>query len=209
MATLADKIRRLQRTVLDGVVRSNPRLGLEERAEGFVRLFENQIPEKSRVLDIGGGWGFYHEPLTRRGHHVTVLDVVKPGFQKAPVIVYDGQHIPFPDKSFDVSLLITVLHHIPDPETAVREARRVTRRHVVVVEDLYTHSLGKCWTALRDKIYNFEFLGHPCNFKKKEEWIHFFENGFGFRLIQEEDVYTWLAGMRIKNGVFVFELSGS
>jgi len=200
------KIRALQRNVLDGVVRNNPRLGLEDRAEFFVQRFEKHFSKESRILDIGGGWGFYAEPLKRRGHHLTVLDVIKPGFQKAPAVIYNGEHFPFPDKSFDASLLITVLHHIPDPVPVILEAKRVTRKKLIVVEDLFRNSAGRLWTIFRDQMYNFEFFGHPCQFKKREEWIRLFES-LGFTLLEDESMYTRLAGLRILNGVFVFQVN--
>lgn len=179
---------------------------LEERAESLVQLFENHLAHGSRVLDIGGGWGFYRKPLENRGHHVTVLDVTRPAFQKAPVVIYEsGTRFPFADKSFDTSLIITALHHISDPEYVIREARRVTKNTIVVVEDLYHHWLGKMWTIWRDKLYNFEFFGHPCQFKTKEEWLRFFP-GQGLSLIEQKNVYTWIAGMRILNGVFVLRV---
>ena len=203
--SIATNIRTWQRRLLDTVVSHNPKLGLEERAEGFVSMFEDQLPPRSHILDIGGGWGFYAKPLASRKHHVTVLDVVKPRFQKAPVVVYQGKRIPFADKSFDVSLFITVLHHISDPVAVIREAHRVTRKTLIVVEDLYHHALGRWWTILRDQMYNFEFFGHPCQFKKAEEWVDLFE-GLGFTLIEQKKVYTRLAGLRILNGVFVFQV---
>jgi ubiquinone/menaquinone biosynthesis C-methylase UbiE len=126
----------LQRRVLDGIVRHFAHGALEARAEAIVRLFENQLPRGSRILDLGGGWGFYAEPLKKRGHEHLVLDVVNPGYQKAPVVLYDGSKIPFPDQSFDVTILVTMLHHMPDPQALFKEVRRVTRQKVVVVEDL-------------------------------------------------------------------------
>ncbi len=204
MDLILRNIRKIQRNVLDHTVRSNPRLGLDLRAENFVELFAPYLPSESRILDIGGGWGFYAEPLARRGHQVTVLDVVKPGFQKAPVVVYEGGRMPFADKSFDASLLITVLHHIPNPEAVIREARRVTRKTLIVIEDIYQHSMGRWWTILRDMIYNFEFVGHPCQFKKAAEWIEVFKSE-GFSLQSEHKIYTRLAGMRICNGLFIFK----
>lgn len=202
--TPTEKIRKWQRGMQDAVVRRNPRLGLAARAEFFVRLFEEHLPPGSRVLDIGGGWGFYAEPLERRGHRLTVLDVVKPGFQKAPVVVYDGCRIPFPDKSFDASLLVTVLHHISDPEAVIREARRVTRGILVVVEDVYRHWLGRIWTQVRDRILNFEYFGHPLQFRKKEEWVELFTRR-GFSLLKESEAITRLAGFRILNSVLIFK----
>lgn len=179
--------------------------GLEARAENFIRLFEKYLPQESQTLDIGGGWGFYAELLARRGHQVVVLDVVKRGFQKAPVILYQGVRMPFADKSFDVALLMGVLHHTSHPEAVVREAKRVTRKFLVVVEDLYHHSLGRFWTEWRDRLYNFEFAGHPCQFKKSDEWVAFFDQ-LGFTLLEEKKVMTWLAGLRILNGLFVFQI---
>ena len=137
---------------------------------------------------------------------MTVLDVVKPGFQKAPVVLYEGTRIPFADKSFDASLLIGALHHIPDPEAVIQEAHRVTRKVLVVVEDLYHHSLGRWWTILRDQLYNFEFFGHPRQFKRSEEWTAVFRR-LGFTVLEEKKIYTWLAGLRILNGIFVLQVS--
>ena len=200
-----ETLRKWQRGLLDFVVQSRPGLDLDKRAEGFVSLFEKHLEPGSRILDIGGGWGFYREPLTRRGHNVMVLDVVKPGLQKAPLVIYPGGRMPFPDKSFDASLLITVMHHVPDLEPLLAEARRITRGLLIVVEDLYHHPLGRWWTILRDQVYNFEFLGHPRQFKKREEWLEFFEKR-GYSLLEYREVYTWLSGLRILNGVFVFKV---
>lgn len=201
--TPKDLAKRTQRRALDLIVGNFPGVGLERRAESFVSIFKEFVPSSSKVLDIGGGWGFYVEPLRRTLNcNVTVLDVVDPGFKKAPVVVYEGNRIPFPDRSFDVSLLITVLHHVLNPEKVLAEAKRVTRHAVIVVEDLYKTVLGRIWTILRDSFYTLEFVGHPRNFRKKEEWSQCFRQ-LGFRIEAEKEVYTRLLGIRILNGVFV------
>jgi len=203
--SLETRIRKAQRGCLDWTVRHFPGLGLERRAEDFVALFNSYIAPGSRVLDIGGGWGFYVDPLKRsRDCEVTVLDVVEPAFRKAPVVTYEGGQIPFPDRSFDVSLLITVLHHVESPEKVLEEAKRVTRRFVIVVEDLYRHWAGRFWTILRDSFYNFEFAGHPRNFRDKSGWLECFRR-LGFRMKDQSEVYTRLLGIRILNGIFVLD----
>ena len=202
----ANKIRKFQRHLLDEVVRRTSVKQLESRAEFFACRFEPFLPPASQVLDIGGGWGFYSEPLKRRGHHLTVLDVVKPGLQKSPVVVYDGGRFPFADKSFEVSLLVTMLHHVPDPTAIIREAGRVTRKFLVVVEDIYHHAFGRFWTVWRDRFYNFEFFGHPCQFRKKNEWIEMFRD-LGLTVQRQQEVYTWMAGMRILNGLFILKVT--
>ena len=197
------QIRKAQQSALDWIVGHFPGVGLDRRAEAFVSVFQDQIPYAARVLDIGGGWGFYVEPLERsRQCEVTVLDVREPAFHKAPVVTYGGERFPFPDGSFDVSLLITVLHHVPDPERLLKEARRVSRRSVIVVEDLYQGSLGRWWAIVRDSLYNLEFVGHPRNFRTKEEWLACFTR-LGFQVAHEEEVATSLLGVPILNGCFV------
>jgi ubiquinone/menaquinone biosynthesis C-methylase UbiE len=193
-----------QRRVLDGIVRHFAHGALEARAEKIVQLFENQIPRKSRILDLGGGWGFYAEPLKKRGHEHLVLDVVSPGYQKSPVVLYDGFKIPFPDQSFDVTILMTMLHHVPDPQALFEEVRRVTRQQVVVVEDLYHHTVGRFWTICRDRLLNVEFTAHPHQFRKDGEWREFFKTA-GFEISSFKSFYTWLSGLRILNGIYVLE----
>lgn len=193
-----------QRRLLDWIVRHFARGALEVRAEKIVQLFENQIPERSRILDLGGGWGFYAEPLKKRGHEHLVLDVVNPGYQKAPVVLYDGVRIPFPDQSFDVTVLVTMLHHVPDPKALFKEVRRVTRQKVVVVEDLYHRALGRFWTLCRDRILNVEFTEHPHQFRKDDEWREFFKTA-GFAVRSFKSFYTWIFGLRILNGIYILE----
>jgi len=198
-------VRDIQTRILNGLVQGGAKKQLQARADFFTGLFEKDIPAQSTILDVGGRWGFYNGPLEQRGHKPLVLDVVRPGFQKAPVVIYDGTRMPFEDKSFDVSIFVTVLHHIRDQRTVLQEARRVTRKRILVVEDLYHHPVGRFWTVLRDQLLNFEWFGHPCGFRSRSEWESFFE-AQGLRVTGCREAYTWLCGLRILNGVFILEV---
>jgi SAM-dependent methyltransferase len=177
---------------------------LDDRAEEIVRRIETFLPASSEVLDIGGGWGFYRRPLERRGHRHTVLDVVRPRFQKAPVVLYDGGRMPFENEAFDVSLLVTVLHHVGEPDRLMAEAARVTRRYIIVVEDIYSTPAGRWWTEWRDRILNFEYVGHPCGFKTAGEWCRYFESR-GLPVLENKEAVTRLSWLRIRNGFFVLD----
>ena len=124
------------------------------------------------------------------------------------MVLYDGVKIPFPDQSFDVTILVTMLHHVPDPRALFKEVQRVTRQKVVVVEDLYHHEIGRFWTLCRDRILNVEFTEHPHQFRKDGEWRKFF-NVAGFEVSSFKSFYTWLMGLRILNGVYVLERTKS
>jgi len=70
--------------------------------------------------------------------------------------LYDGKKIPYDDDSFDVALLITVLHHTPHPEKILQEAQRVAKK-IVLVEDVYSTVFHKYVTYFFDSLVNFEF----------------------------------------------------
>lgn len=110
---------------------------LNDRAEEMTTVFEEYIPPGSKVLDLGAAYAFYDKPITAPGHTYTGLDVYRPAWTMADIMVYDGGKIPFPDQYFDVTILVTVLHHVQDTDSLMKEVWRVTKRRVIVVEDVY------------------------------------------------------------------------
>lgn len=91
------------------------------------------------LLDIGCGTGFFSVYFQELGLSVTgvdtsskMLEVAKSKDTKANFINADAQDLPFADKSFDVSVLITSLEFCADPEKVLREALRVTKKRIVL-----------------------------------------------------------------------------
>jgi ubiquinone/menaquinone biosynthesis C-methylase UbiE len=66
---------------------------------------------------------------------------------KIPVTAFDGEHLPFPDKSVDVVMFVYVLHHTNDPEVLLREAQRVALKAVVLKD--HTRNGLLAYTTLR------------------------------------------------------------
>jgi len=95
----------------------------------------------ARVLDVGGGPGFYARRLTADGYEVHLIDPVprhvetasRPeGDLAAPAsaCLGDARSIGHPDGSFDAVLLLGPLYHLTDRADrlmALREARRVVK----------------------------------------------------------------------------------
>lgn len=85
---------------------------------------------RGRVLDVGCG-EMPFRGLLPDGAHYTGLDVPAAqdfGMRRHPDIVdFDGQHIPFPDASFDHLLCTEVLEHAEQPEALVAEMLRVLK----------------------------------------------------------------------------------
>lgn len=118
------------RPVLDAVLR--------RRARWKWAWIARRLPPPARnaaVLDLGAGEGFVGEVAARQtGSPVTLADVVDDNRTALPHVTYDGTVLPFDDEAFDLVLLVFVLHHARDPDAVLREARRVGRGRVVVVE---------------------------------------------------------------------------
>jgi ubiquinone/menaquinone biosynthesis C-methylase UbiE len=120
-------------------LRSPERLALLE-VERVVALSLEGLSITS-VLDIGTGTGVFAEAFSRWGLQVTGIDTniellaiarrYVPGghFQEAP-----AEEIPFEASSFDLVFLGHVLHETDNPLTALKEARKVARDRVAVLE---------------------------------------------------------------------------
>jgi SAM-dependent methyltransferase len=116
--------------------RSDERVHVYRAQWSFERLSQ-MIREGDRVLNLGAGDCRLDQRLARDHQcDVVSLDVDDYNETDLPLLLYDGLHIPFPDDSFDVVLLIFALHHAEDPAAVLREARRVCRRHVIAFEDV-------------------------------------------------------------------------
>lgn len=128
------------------------------------------------ILDLGAGHGGLCKALRADGLDVHPVDV-KDGsfFEDVRPQLYDGERLPFADGHFDSTLLITVLHHTPDPDLVLREAMRVTRRRLVVMEDIYTNPLQRYLTYFTDSLVNLEFHGHPHTNRSDRAWRFTFE----------------------------------
>jgi len=142
------------------------------------------------ILDIGSGNCGLNLLLQKQGKNITGVDIAnKSAYPEITPVVYDGVTLPFADNEFDVVQLITVLHHIKDPEQTIREAMRVGKR-VIIMEDIHTNYIQKQITCIADSINNWEFIGHPHTNKSDKEWKAIFEK---YNLtITEAEYYPFL-----------------
>jgi ubiquinone/menaquinone biosynthesis C-methylase UbiE len=91
----------------------------------------------NRVLDIGCATGEYIRRLNECGFECVGVEA-NPEYVEAAknkgleVYNMDARHLAFPDKSFDTALLFEVLEHIDDPAEVLKEARRVSRKNLLI-----------------------------------------------------------------------------
>ena len=139
------------------------------RAKNMVGQIERYLNKKDKILDIGAGTCNICEILIKNRFNVIPLDVKNLSFVDGiKPIIYDGDKIPFENDEFDVSLILFVLHHIPNSEILL-EAKRVSKK-IIIIEEIYTNIFNKYLTYFIDSLLNLEFIGHPHTNKTDKEW---------------------------------------
>src|SRR5579862_7982188 len=109
---------------------------LQKRIKAVVFEIEGFLKGSKTIIDVGTGSGYIAFELQKRGYNVTPIDVTNISFiPEIKPIIYDGRKLPFKDKSFDVCLLISVLHHTKNPEAVLEEAIRVSKK--IVIDRIY------------------------------------------------------------------------
>jgi len=149
----------------------------KKRAKQIVKRISPFIDKKEKILDIGTGTGFVAKGIMEaKNKNITCIDVrLNPLCKSIPVIIYDGKKLPFPDESFDTSLLIAVLHHCKKPLSVLDEAIRVSSKRIIIMEDLFESPVEKWLTLIEDSIVNWEFKGHPHSNKTEAGGVNVFK----------------------------------
>lgn len=85
-----------------------------------------------RVLEVGANRGEHLTHVRHRWDEYVMVDLEdRRSDQDRPAgarfVVADAHDLPFPDARFDRTVMTCVLHHLDDPETALRELRRATK----------------------------------------------------------------------------------
>ena len=138
--------------------------------------FEHLLDQHQRILDIGSGNGLVAYTLMQKGFNITPLDIENLSYSnKIEPIVYDGKKIPFEDQSFDVALILTVLHHTSDPSAILLEAKRVAKR-ILIIEDIYSNPIQKKLTLWMDQFVNWGYSPCPKTNKDDTGWKSTFED---------------------------------
>jgi SAM-dependent methyltransferase len=96
-----------------------------------IMLLCQSVPHE-KILDIGAGDGAVLERLHKskfgcEWHAVEISDsaVAMLNGKGFPSQVFDGDHLPYADKSFDLVILAHVVEHLENPRMLLREAARV------------------------------------------------------------------------------------
>lgn len=130
------------------------------------------------LLDVGSGTGRIARWLAReRGVRPTLADLVEFGNRVGglPFLRMDDPvRIPAEDDSHDAVMMLFVLHHMPawgDQVELVREAARVARGRVVIIEDTPLSRPDRVFNIFWDRLLNLRHgVPTPFTFRDVAGW---------------------------------------
>lgn len=125
------------------------------------------IPNNSFILDVGSGKGCVSKYLKQYNKTLKpiCLDIKKTNVDVNGSAVY----LPFKDKSFDITIVIDVLHHTTQIITILKELKRVTKNHIIIKEQAFTSVISKLMILFGDELTNKHAIYnhlHYCTWKE-------------------------------------------
>jgi len=126
-------------------VRADEATDREFWLRGLVEV--GRLRNGERVLDLGAGTGRFAQLLSKT-NRVVALDssdaMLRVARAKGPFecVEGDGHCLPFRQNTFDLAMVVMVLHHLGDYEAALRDVARVAHRVVVATSDMATRRIS-------------------------------------------------------------------
>jgi SAM-dependent methyltransferase len=185
------------------------------RAGILARHLAPLLPENGRVLDVGSGDGAVSHAIKRLRPDLYFegIEVLPRGSPAISVSAYDGETIPFPDKSFDAVMFVDVLHHAEDPARLLREAARVAAKCVVIKDHTAEGWLASTTLRFMDRVGNARHgVALPFNYWKRAQWQREFDRVGLLPVVWHDSLhlYPWPASLVFDRGLhFVCRLQAT
>jgi SAM-dependent methyltransferase len=175
----------------EGVDDENHYMNLASREHALSRLKRHLDTPEPVMIDIGCSSGFMVKDLRRQWPHAIVLgaDYVRQPLEKLaakmpalPLLQFDLLRCPLPDESIDAAILLNVLEHLSDDNSAIRQVYRFLKRGGLAVIEV------PAGPGLYD-IYDRELLHHR-RYRMKDLLKQF--RGAGFTIVDHSHLGFFL-----------------
>lgn len=168
----------------------NEKEGVSKNLLNFVEQYAGK-----RVLDFGCATGSYCVELNKNGFECFGVDVnenyVNIARKKGVNAYIIKERLPFDDDCFDTVIMLELLEHLENPETALTEAQRVARKNILItVPDCSALELLRTSGLIYEHFLELDHL----NFFTKKSIENLLSKKFEkFKVEQNEPIFLWKA----------------
>jgi SAM-dependent methyltransferase len=146
------------------------------RVEVLVDALRRAMPgETKTILDVGCGDGRIGAMLCASDFEVEGVEVLPRIGCAIPCRPYDGTTLPFADNSFDLVMLVDVLHHCSDVQHMLSEVCRISRKYILIKDHVFTTRLEYRMLCFMDWVGNRGAgVPLPYGYQKQHGWFKLF-----------------------------------
>lgn len=162
---------------------------MRKDAAAYAQLYEllRPVVQRKTVLELATGTGLIAKNIVSSADHIEATDAsvemiaeARRGNRsnKLHFSVQDMFHLPYAERSFDVTIVANALHIVPEPQRALVEIHRVLKDEGILVAPTFTHADNSFFG--RVKASAMKLAGFPLHSKwTSEEYLAFLrENGW-------------------------------
>jgi len=135
------------------------------------------ILPNDNVLDIGSGKGFVAKLISEQtGAAIKCMDVLNLKDSVLPVEKFDGIHIPYPDNSFSVVVVVFVLHHAENQIELLKNIKKVSSDRIIIIEDIQENIFDRMFAFLHKMSSYFIYQSKisSMKFRSDKDWKEVF-----------------------------------
>lgn len=202
--TTRDRIQnRIRNAAITATPWSNDSIARRNRDQA--EMLTPHIRPGDKVLDVGCGSAHLTECISDTFQaEVMGLDVKDFRVAQVPFREFDGIAIPFPDKSFDHTIVSFTLHHCHDPSALARECVRVSRNTIMVFEDLPDGRFGRLLVKMHVEAFRLQFRlkEKGGDYRSALSWL----SGQALRVERKPMPYEWFDRLYVPRELLVYIL---
>ena len=138
--------------------------------QNIIRKIKNEVTTEMNVLDIGTGTGEIPISIYKDVKSIEAIDFSQEmikiaknkaenrGIENIKFLVQDSNDLNYKDNSFDVIIIINLLHIVPKPENVINEAKRLIKKDGTIIISTFLHNEN-----IKSRIisYIMKRKGHP------------------------------------------------
>ncbi len=147
------------------------------RRKYLSRKLAPYLENNNHVLDLGSSDGRLASSIKNQLEkeekkiNFTGCDIHVQPKTYIPIVEYDGKRLPFEDNSFDCVLIVDVLHHTDKPSKVLKEAKRVSKKNILIKDHYWKTKKDFIRLKHADYIGNYPYgIPLPNNFLNKKDW---------------------------------------